>query len=71
MIYDHPANLPAHVQSTVESICELGCDRVNDIIDALEHGNPVMETAGLDKTDRQRVLLELKGIMAVYSSNLV
>lgn len=64
-----PASLSAHVQSTIESICELGCDRVNDIIDALEHGNTVMETSGLDKTDRQRVLLELKEIMAVYDSN--
>ncbi len=71
MIYDHPANLPAHVQSTIESICELGCDKVNDIIDALESGNSVMETASLDKTDRQRVLLELKEIMAVYDSNQV
>lgn len=69
MIYDHPANLPAHVQSTIESICELGCDRVNDIIDTLERGNDVVETAALDKTDRQRVLLELKEIMAVYDSN--
>jgi len=69
MIYDHPANLPAHVQSTIESICELGCDSVNDIIDALEQGNSVRETAGLDKTERQRVLLELKEIMAVYDSN--
>ena len=69
MIYDHPANLPAHVQSTIESICELGCDRVNDIIDSLERGNDVVETAALDKTDRQRVLLELKEIMAVYDSN--
>jgi len=73
MISDHnanfPANPPAHVQSKIESICELGCDRVNDIIDALERGNSVMETAGLDKTDRQRVLLELKEIMAVYDSN--
>jgi hypothetical protein len=69
MIYDHPANLPAHVQSTIESICELGCDSVNDIIDALGQGNSVRETAGLDKTERQRVLLELKEIMAVYDSN--
>jgi len=65
------ANPPAHVQSTIESICELGCDRVNDIIDALERGSSVMETAGLDKTDRQRVLLELKEIMAVYDRNQV
>jgi hypothetical protein len=57
------------VQSAIESICELGCDRVNDIIDALERGNSVMETASLDNADRLRVLLELKEIMAVYDSN--
>ena len=75
MIYDHPSDLPAslpvHVQSTIESICELGCDRVNEIIDALERGNTVMETAGLDNADRLRVLLELKEIMAVYDRNQV
>ena len=69
MIYDHPANLPAHVQSTIESICELGCDRVNEIIDVLERGNSVDETRSLDKSDQQRVLKELKTIMAVYDNN--
>jgi hypothetical protein len=62
----HP---PAHVQSIIESICELGCDRVNEIIDALECGDSVEETRGLDQNDRQRVLLELKVIMAVYNNN--
>ena len=62
-------DLPAHVQSTIEYICELGCDRVNEIINTLECGNSVKETSGLDKTDQQRVLLELKEIMAVYDSN--
>ena len=73
MIYDHPSDLPAslpvHVQSTIESICELGCDRVNEIIDVLERGNSVDETHALDKSDQQRVLMELKTIMAVYDNN--
>ncbi len=62
-------DLPAHLQSTIEYICELGCDRVNEIINTLECGNSVKETSGLDKTDQQRVLRELKVIMAVYDSN--
>jgi hypothetical protein len=64
-----PADPPAHIQSIIESICELGCDRVNEIIDALECGNSVEETRDLDKSDQLRVLMELKVIMAVYDNN--
>ena len=60
------SNPPSHLQSIIESICELGCDRVNEIIDALEHGSSVEETRGLDKSDQHQVLAELKAIMAVY-----
>ena len=63
------AHPPAHVQSTIESICGLGCDRVNEIIGALESGQSVEEVDGLDKTDRRWVLIELKAIMAVYDSD--
>lgn len=62
-------DLPAHLQSMVESICELGCTRVNEIIAALESDIHVEETSDLDKTDRQRVLDELKQIMAIYENN--
>lgn len=63
-----PANIPSQVQASIESICELGCNRVNEIIDALEYGKPVEETQGLDQTDQQWVLIELKAIMAVYEN---
>ena len=59
-------DLPAHVRLTVESICELGCERVNEIIDTLESGLSVNETSGLEASDRRLVLSELKAIMAVY-----
>ena len=64
-----PDDPPAHIQSIIESICGLGCDRVNEIIDVLEHGNTVDETRALDKSDQLRVLMELKAIMAVYDNN--
>jgi len=64
-----PADPPAHIQTIIDSICELGCDRVNEIIDILECGKSVEETRGLDKSDQLRVLLELKVIMAVYDNN--
>jgi hypothetical protein len=64
-----PDDPPAHIQSIIESICGLGCGRVNEIIDALERGNSVDETRALDTSDQQRVLMELKAIMAVYDNN--
>ena len=59
-------DLSDHARIAVESICGLGCDRVNEIIDALESGQNVRETAGLDRSDRDQVLQELKDIMSVY-----
>ena len=62
-------DLPDHVRSVIESICELGCDRVNEIIDTLESGNTAAETRDLDITEQQHVLTELKEIMAVYDND--
>ena len=61
--------LPAHVRLTIETICELGCERVNEIIDSLESGTGVSETTGLDESDQRMVLMELKEIMAVYEND--
>ncbi len=61
--------LSAHVQSIVESICGLGCDRVREIIQTLEAGEPVSETSGLADAQRQQVLTELKAIMSVYDKD--
>ena len=60
-------DLPAQVRTTVESICELGCERVNEIIAELESGQRVHETAELSSIDKQTVLHELKAIMAIYN----
>lgn len=58
--------LPVHIRTTVEAICELGCERVNQIIADLESGKSVAETAGLPQSDQIQVLQELKDIMSVY-----
>jgi hypothetical protein len=60
------SDLPAHLQTLVESICELGCERVNEIITELESGNSVQQTTNLAFDERQKILSELKAIMAVY-----
>ena len=62
-------DLPAHVQSRIESICELGCERVNEIIDLLEAGKYIAELSELDKTEQHNVMLELKAIMDVYDQD--
>jgi hypothetical protein len=64
-------DLPAHLQTTIESICEQGCEKVNAVIAALESGHAVEETAELAGTEEQQVLYELKAIMAVYDREQV
>ena len=64
-------DLPAHVRATVEAICGLGCERVNEIIVSLESDLNVAETNGLDQSDRELVLVELNEIMAVYDDSPV
>ncbi|MBT8128538.1 MAG: hypothetical protein KJP10_01020 [Gammaproteobacteria bacterium] len=59
-------DLPLNIQSCVESICELGCERVNEIIALIEAGKAVEEVSALDREEQNRVLRELKAIMAVY-----
>ena len=58
--------LPLNVQFCVESICELGCERVNEIIALIEAGKAVDEVSALNRDEQNRVLRELKAIMAVY-----
>ncbi len=62
--------LSDQVQSIIESICETGCNNVNQIIDQLETGQPTQETEHLTEAERQQVLHELKNIMSVYKNNI-
>ena len=57
------------VTKVIEMICEEGCTSVNNIIIALEKGEPSKYTNDLDKNEVQLVLIELKEIMAVYERN--
>ena len=60
-------DLPEQVQHAVESICTLGCNRVNEIIAEVDQGNPVKELNGLSEDEIQTVKQELQKIMAVYT----
>ena len=59
-------DLPLNIQSCIESICELGCERVNEIIALIEAGRAVDEVSALNRKQQKLVLRELKTIMAVY-----
>ena len=62
-------DIPVHIQAVIDSVCELGCERVNEIIASLESGESVSEISGLDDSDQHCVLAELKAIMAVYDGD--
>jgi hypothetical protein len=54
------------LEARLESLCEKGCRHVWHDIDALERGQELKETKGLNDTERRWLLAELKQIMAVY-----
>jgi hypothetical protein len=57
------------VEHAVELLCHQGCRAVWGVIDALESGRSLPETAALDSAEIRAVLSELKAIMAVYREN--
>ncbi len=58
----------ASIEAELERICELGCKRVNEIIDRASQGKPIPELAGLKAADSEEVLERLKSIMSIYQS---
>lgn len=61
--------LPQHLQAVVETICNTGCQRVNEIIDILDHCGETSEINHLSENERDQVLAELRHIMSVYDSD--
>ena len=53
------------VNQCIEALCQCGCDAVRATITAMETGQQVVQVEGLSEQQRQRVLAELKAIMAV------
>jgi hypothetical protein len=54
------------VEECIETLCQKGCQSVRDDIRLLEQGVVLPELAVLDDLARQKVLKELRAIMAVY-----
>lgn len=57
------------VEEHVEHICEQGCRVVRKAIDDFDHGQQIADLQNLSNTERDRVMAELKDIMAVYEKN--
>ena len=60
---DHP-----RLEQRLAAICELGCLRVREIIAAWEQDYLTVEGEGLNPSERDQVLAELKAIMGVYDA---
>ena len=58
--------LSPHLQAKIETLCESGCQRVNQVIEQLETQGSIEETRELSDEDCQLLLQELKNIMSVY-----
>lgn len=56
------------VQDCVEALCHSGCDMVRATIYAIEAGQDIAQTQGLEGEEASAVLKELKAIMSVYDS---
>jgi 4-hydroxy-3-methylbut-2-en-1-yl diphosphate synthase IspG/GcpE len=57
------------VEERVEHICEQGCRVVRKTIDDFDHGQQITDLNNLSTAERDRVMAELKDIMAVYEKN--
>ena len=59
--------LNCQVERAVEILCHQGCQAVWGVINALERGETLPETAGLEASEVRAVIGELKSIMSVYA----
>jgi len=54
------------IDDVVEKLCNEGCQAVHLYIQQLEQNNPVELLNGLSNKDKEKILHELRAIMAVY-----
>jgi hypothetical protein len=57
------------IDQTVEMLCQKGCRSVREDIKLLEQGVILPELQVLDDLSREKVLKELRDIMAVYGDS--
>ena len=57
-----------NVTQAVESICAMGCNTVNAVIETLDAGKTTKGLEGFNELELQSITIELKAIMAVYEN---
>jgi len=53
----------------IESLCELGCTQVNQLLKKAEKGNDIEELSGFTKSEMSMIIEELGKIMSVYDED--
>jgi len=51
---------------TIESLCQLGCTQVNQLIDDAKNGKDIKELAEFSHSEQGMIIDELDEIMSVY-----
>lgn len=51
---------------TIESLCQLGCTQVNQLIDDAKSGKDIKELAEFSHSEQDLIIDELGDIMSVY-----
>ena len=60
------SNSSEQVTNAIESLCELGCTQVNQLIDDAKNGKSIEALSGFDKSETELIINELSQIMEVY-----
>ena len=59
-------DLSKKVVNKIESICGLGCTRVNQFLDKAGNGNEIEELEDFSHSEAKQIIDELGKIMSVY-----
>jgi len=54
------------VTEKIESICELGCSEVNQLLEKAGNGNKIEELSNFSNAEINEIIDELSKIMSVY-----
>ncbi len=53
----------------IESLCEMGCTQVNELLEKADKGSDIEELSGFSKTEISMIIDELIEIMSVYEED--
>ena len=60
------AKLSKKAINTIESLCGLGCTRVNQILEDVQNGSEITELNEFNASEKEMIIGELDQIMSVY-----